>query len=324
LEELQARVAELERENSTLKSTSRSASKLTSVQLDNVEFLTTFTYPSFEKPITPWPMDFTSGSLASQDPSFAQISLTYDYDKFISERISIPIPSLTIVLNPLTVQNTLDEQTFVRTLNTLCLTHAMQILILDPPNSDNVQQKFGNPLKVSSPAVIASRIAARLVHMVLDDKVRSAETVPWVDTDIAPWRLSDDMLELTPRDVWGFLKSHPNFNDVDIRAFYQSVVDKSYCSGFGPVITTSDVKNALVRVHFLSENELISVVETVVEFSNLKKYVAMILEFLGIVIVHFRSLGFLITDIKKYYLLRHHHYFVALLPHHPVLHHSIF
>jgi hypothetical protein len=222
LEELQARVAELEQENSTLK--------------NNVEFLTTFTYPSFEKPIAPWPMDFTAGSLAYQDPSFAQVSLTYDYDKFVSE-----------LLNPLTIQNTLNEQTFVRTLNALCLTHALQILILDPPNSESLQQKFGNPLKVSSPAVIASRIAARLVHMVLDGKVKSAETVPWVDTDIAPWRLSDDMLELTPRDVWGFLKSHPNFNDVDIRAFYQSVVDKSYCSGFGPVISTSDVRNALVR-----------------------------------------------------------------------------
>lgn len=54
---------------------------------DNVEFLTTFTYPSFEQPPQPWPMNFNAGSLASQDPSFAQISLTYDYDKFVSERI---------------------------------------------------------------------------------------------------------------------------------------------------------------------------------------------------------------------------------------------
>ena len=153
------------------------------------------------------------------------------------------------MLNPLTYQKPLDEQTFVRTLNTLCLTHAMQVLILDPTNSAIVQQKFRKPLKISSPEVIASRIAARLVHMVLDGKVKSNESVPWVDTDIAPWRLSDDLLELTPRDVWGFLKSHPNFNDVDIKAFYQSVVDKSYCSGFGPVITPLDVENALLKVH---------------------------------------------------------------------------
>lgn len=52
--------------------------------LDNVEFLTTFTYPSFEQPPPSWPMDFTAGSLASQDPGFAQISLNYDYDKFVS------------------------------------------------------------------------------------------------------------------------------------------------------------------------------------------------------------------------------------------------
>jgi|SRR5215471_16573897 len=159
--------------------------------------------------------------------------------------------SLTLVLNPLTVKNPLDEQTFVRTLNTLCLTHAIQILILDPTNSETVQQKFRNPLKVSSPAVIASRIAARLVHMVLDGNVKSNESVPWVDTDITPWRLSHDLLELTPRDVWGFLKSHPNFNDVDIKTFYQSVVDRSYCSGFGPVIAPSDVQNALIKVHSL-------------------------------------------------------------------------
>jgi hypothetical protein len=201
-----------------------------------VEFLTTFTYPSFEQPPQPWPMDFTAGSLAGQDPSFAQISLTYDYDKFVTE-----------LLNPLKLQNQLDEQTFVRTMNTLCLTHAMQILILDPPNSETVQQKFGKPLKISSPAVIASRIAARLVHMVLDGKVKSQDTIPWVDTDISPWRLSDDLLELTPRDVWGFMKSHPNFNDVDLKTFYQSLVDKSYCSGFGPVITPVDAERALIK-----------------------------------------------------------------------------
>jgi len=103
-------------------------------------------------------------------------------------------------------------------------------------------------LKISSPAVIASRIAARLVHMVLDGQVKPPETVPWVDTDIAPWRLSDDLLELTARDVWGFLKSHPNFNDVDIKSFYKSLVDKSYCSGFGPVITPSDAEKALIKV----------------------------------------------------------------------------
>jgi hypothetical protein len=196
-------------------------------------------------------MDFTAGSLAAQDPSFAQISLTYDYDKFVTECISPSsgVGVLTrVVLNPLKFQNQLDEQTFVRTMNTLCLTHAMQILILDPPNSEIVQQKFGKPLKISSPAVIASRIAARLVHMVLDGKVKSQDTIPWVDTDITPWRLSDDLLELTPRDVWGFLKSHPNFNDVDLKTFYQSLVDKSYCSGFGPVITPVDAERALIRV----------------------------------------------------------------------------
>jgi hypothetical protein len=145
----------------------------------------------------------------------------------------------------------------------------MQILILDPPNSENVQHKFSKPLKISSPAVIASRIAARLVHMVLDGQVKSQETVPWVDTDIAPWRLSDDLLELTPRDVWGFLKSHPNFNDVDIRKFYQSLVDKSYCSGFGPVISPSDVEKALVKVLFPLTYVLMKVVKTVVEYSSL-------------------------------------------------------
>jgi hypothetical protein len=161
---------------------------------------------------------------------------------------------LSIVLNPLSYPNVLDEQTFVRTLNTLCLTHAMQILILDPTNSESIQQKFGKPLKISSPAVIASRIAARLVHMVLDGKVKSLEPAPWVDTDIAPWRLSDDLLELTPRDVWGFLQSHPHFNDVDIKAFYQSLVDKSYCSGFGPVIAPKDVEHALLKVPFPSSS----------------------------------------------------------------------
>ena len=49
--------------------------------------MTTFTYPSFEQPPQLWPMNFADGSLAAQDPSFAQISLTYDYDKFVSERI---------------------------------------------------------------------------------------------------------------------------------------------------------------------------------------------------------------------------------------------
>jgi hypothetical protein len=152
------------------------------------------------------------------------------------------------VLNPFKFQNQLDEQTFIRTMNTLCLTHAMQILILDPTNSETIQYKFGKPLKISSPAVIASRIAARLVHMVLDGKVKSQDTIPWVDTDISPWRLSDDLLELTPRDVWGFLKSHPNFNDVDLKTFYESLVDKSYCSGFGPVITPADAERALLKV----------------------------------------------------------------------------
>jgi hypothetical protein len=161
------------------------------------------------------------------------------------------ISVLIVVLNPLSYPHALDEQTFVRTLNTLCLTHAMQILILDPTNSDSIQYKFGKPLKISSPAVIASRIAARLVHMVLDNKVKPLDTVPWVDTDISPWRLSADLIELTPRDVWGFLKSHPNFNDVDIKAFYQSLVDKSYCSGFGPVIAPKDVEQALLKVSLL-------------------------------------------------------------------------
>ena len=154
------------------------------------------------------------------------------------------------MLNPLKFQKQLDEQTFVRTMNTLCLTRAMQILILDPANSETVQYKFGKPLKISSPAVIASRIAARLVHMVLDGKVKSLDSTPWVDTDILPWRLSDDILELTPRDVWGFLKTHPNFNDVDLKTFYQSLVDKSYCSGFGPVITPADAEGALLKVSY--------------------------------------------------------------------------
>jgi hypothetical protein len=156
------------------------------------------------------------------------------------------------VLDPLAFNPQVDEQTFTRTLNTLCLTHALQILILDPPNSDAIQQKFSRHLKVSSPAVIASRIAARLVHMVLDNKVRPLEPVAWADQDLTPWRLPDDMLELTPRDIWGFLKTHPNFRDVDLKAFYQSLVDKSYCSGFGPVVAPSDVESALVKVLFLS------------------------------------------------------------------------
>jgi hypothetical protein len=123
----------------------------------------------------------------------------------------------------------------------------MQILILDT-NSEKVQHKFSKPLKISSPAVIASRIAARLVHMVLDGGRIKSDPVPWVDTDLTPWRVSDDLLELTPRDVWGFLKTHPNFQDVDIKAFYRSLVDKSYCSGFGPVITPSDAESALMKV----------------------------------------------------------------------------
>ena len=90
LEELQARVAELEKENASLKSITRSPRSVIDWVIDNVEFLTSFTYPSFEQPSHSWPMSFTAGSLAAQDPSFAQISLTYDYDKFITER-TIPI-----------------------------------------------------------------------------------------------------------------------------------------------------------------------------------------------------------------------------------------
>ena len=219
-------------------------------------------------------MDFTAGSLAAQDPVFAQISLSYDYDKFVSERtLNNLIYILTIVLNPLSNKHTLDEQTFVRTLNTLCLTHALQILILNPPNSQPVQDKFGKPLKISSPAVIASRIAARLVHMVLDGKAKPQDTRTWVDTDIAPWRLSDGSVELTPRDVWGFLKSHPNFNDVDIKAFYQSLVDKCYCSGFGPVIMPSDVESALLKVLSFCYLKLTNIVaEAVSKYSNLRVY----------------------------------------------------
>jgi len=41
---------------------------------------------------------------------------------------------------------------------------------------------------------------------------------------------------------------HPNFREVDLKAFYQSLVDKSYCSGLGPVVSHSDVENALVKV----------------------------------------------------------------------------
>lgn len=84
--------------------------------------------------------------------------------------------------------------------------------------------------------------------MVLDKKVKPLDPIPWIDTGINAWRMSDNSLELTARDVWGFLKSHPNFNDVDIRTFYQSLVDRSYCSGFGPVISPSDVKVALAKV----------------------------------------------------------------------------
>jgi hypothetical protein len=88
LEELQQRVAELERENTTLKSI---FPIVFPNSLDNVEFLTTFTYPSFEQPTPQYPFDFTAGSLAAQDPTFAQISLTYDYDKFVSECILLLI-----------------------------------------------------------------------------------------------------------------------------------------------------------------------------------------------------------------------------------------
>jgi len=152
------------------------------------------------------------------------------------------------VLNPLNTTNTVDEQTFVRTLNTLCLTHAMQILIMDPTTSETLQQKFRKPLKISSPAVIASRIAARLVHMVLDGNSKPLNQIDWVDNDLSPWRLGDDMLELTPRDVWGFLRTHPNFNEVDLKKFYQTLVDKSYCSGFGPVVSPRDAEAALITV----------------------------------------------------------------------------
>lgn len=85
--------------------------------------------------------------------------------------------------------------------------------------------------------------------MVLDAKVGGWEPLPYVDSDVAPWRLGDDLLELTPRDIWGFIKSHPNFNDVDLKTFYQSLVDKSFCSGFGPVIAPKDVESALIKVY---------------------------------------------------------------------------
>ena len=63
---------------------------LTDLASDNVEFLTTFTFPSFEQPPQPWPTnpDFTAGSIAAADPLLAQISLSYDYDKFVSERMN--------------------------------------------------------------------------------------------------------------------------------------------------------------------------------------------------------------------------------------------
>jgi len=153
-----------------------------------------------------------------------------------------------IVLTPLNLPHSLDEQTFIRTLTTLCLTQAMQILILDPTNSDTVQQKFGKSLKLSSPSVIASRIAAKLVHMVLEGGKVNTDRVPWCDSDVSPWRLPPDVFELTPRDVWGFLKTHPNFNDVDLKTFYQTLVEKAYCSGFGPVIRQPDLENALLKV----------------------------------------------------------------------------
>lgn len=84
--------------------------------------------------------------------------------------------------------------------------------------------------------------------MVLEGGKVNKDPVPWVDTDISPWRMSPDVFELTPRDVWGFIKSHPQFNEVDLKSFYQSLVDRSYCSGFGPVITSTDVENALLTV----------------------------------------------------------------------------
>ena len=106
--------------------------------------------------------------------------------------------------------------------------------------------------------------------MVLDGKLKSQDTIPWVDTDISPWRRSDELFELTARDVWGFLKSHPNFNDVDLRSFYQSLVDRSYCSGFGPVITPADAETALVKVYLNLRNGLIVVAKTLFEFSIIK------------------------------------------------------
>jgi len=84
--------------------------------------------------------------------------------------------------------------------------------------------------------------------MVLEGGKVNTDRVPWCDSDVSPWRLPPDVFELTPRDVWGFLKTHPNFNDVDLKTFYQTLVEKAYCSGFGPVIRQPDLENALLKV----------------------------------------------------------------------------
>jgi hypothetical protein len=101
---------------------------------------------------------------------------------------------------------------------------------------------------MSSPAVLASRVAARLVHLVLDPDKPSRDPVPWVDSNLSPWKFSDDTMELTARDVWGFLKTHPRFQEIDLRMFYESLVDRSHCSGFGPVVNLSDVEDAIHKV----------------------------------------------------------------------------
>lgn len=87
LEDLQQRILELEKENEDLKSIANTmAGSL--ISLDNVEVLTSFSFPSFEmNPPQQWPGHYSPDSLASQDSNFAQISLTYDYDKFVTERI---------------------------------------------------------------------------------------------------------------------------------------------------------------------------------------------------------------------------------------------
>jgi hypothetical protein len=99
---------------------------------DHAELLTSNTYPSFEQLLS-------FGLLTSQrgftrlllELSFSQMSLSYDYDEFVSTRkldtCGVRKPeSLYLVLNPL-MGNDLDEQTFVRTLE-----HAMEILIQTP------------------------------------------------------------------------------------------------------------------------------------------------------------------------------------------------